>query len=80
MTHPEQCLCAPPGITRAGYAALLEQRRAAHVEAWREGAGMVNAADTHSCTPSIHFGVAWTEDDLIKEYEERVKEAKEKNQ
>lgn len=43
-------------------------------------AAMVNAADTHKCTPSIEFGVAWTEDDLIKEYEERVKEAKEKNQ
>lgn len=40
MTHPEQCLCAPPGITRAGYAALLEQRRAAHVSAWREGENM----------------------------------------
>lgn len=31
MTHKEQCLCAPPGITRAGYAALLEQRRAANM-------------------------------------------------
>lgn len=40
MTHPEQCLCAPPGITRAGYAALLERRRAANVNreinAWKQ--------------------------------------------
>lgn len=43
-------------------------------------AAMVNAADTYSCTPSIHFGADGTEEDLINEYEERVKEAKEQNQ
>lgn len=37
---PGPCLCAPPGITRAGYAALLERCRAANVDreidAWKQ--------------------------------------------
>lgn len=39
---PQPCLCAPPGLDRAGYAALLEARRAAHVKAWREGASIAD--------------------------------------
>lgn len=67
MTRPN--LCAPPGITRAGYAALLEERRAAHVRAWREGAAMAYdpasalrlAEYFESCEPH-HF---WVEGDPV---------------
>ena len=54
---------------RAEYAALLEQRRAAHVEAWREGAAMAYdpasalrlAEYFESCEPH-HF---WVEGDPV---------------
>lgn len=65
---------------RAEYAALLEQRRAAHVRAWREGAGMaydpasaLRLADYfESCEPH-HF---WVEGDPVFVPEREPSESK----
>lgn len=65
---------------RAEYAALLEQRRAAHVEAWREGAAMaydpasaLRLADYfESCEPH-HF---WVEGDPVFTPEREPSESK----
>lgn len=65
---------------RAEYAALLEQRRAAHVEAWREGAGMAYdpasalrlAEYFESCEPH-HF---WVEGDPVFTPEREPSESK----